>query len=147
DLATASKAKRVTGIVALMLAGLCVILFGWFFTVEHIFPPSVGLHSFGDVEVDRWDQGFVYAKGKWRAERKPDRILFLTLSKPLNISQIHCDRQSGYCEIATAMLDRSASSYRDYLDLELNQIEIKKWTSTTLEFSIGNPSFHCFIET
>jgi hypothetical protein len=136
----------MVGIIALMLAGLCVILFGWIFVSELTLPTQVGLHSFGKVEVDRWEQGFVLAEGTWRPERKPERILFLTLSKPLNISKIQCVRQSGFCEVATAMLDRSAS-YGDYLDLELNQIEIKKWTSTTLEFSVGDPSFHCFIET
>ena len=136
----------MVGIFALMLAGLCVILFGWLFVVEHTLPTQVGLHSFGKVEVDRWEQGLVLAEGTWRPERKPERILFLTLNKPLNISKIHCVRQSGFCEVSTAMLDRSAS-YGDYLDLELNQIEIKKWTSTSLEFSVGDPSFHCFIET
>jgi hypothetical protein len=144
--ATASKAKRVAGIIALMLAGLCVILFGWIFVVNHTLPTSIGLHSFGKVDVDAWDKGFVSAEGTWRPERKPERILFLTLSKPLNISKIRCVRQSGFCEVATATLDRSAS-YGDYLDLELYPIEIKKWTSTTLEFSVGDPSFHCFIET
>jgi hypothetical protein len=140
-----SKAKRVAGIIALMLAGLCVIFVGWIFLVEHALPTHVGLHSFGNVGVDRWDQGFVYAKGTWRPERKPERILFFTLNKPLNISQIHCVRQSGYCEVATAMLGPSVS-YGLYLDVDLYQIEIKKWTSTTLEFSVGDPSFHCFIE-
>jgi hypothetical protein len=144
--ATASKAKRVAGIIALMLAGLCVILFGWISVAEHAFPTAVGVHSFGEVDVDAWDQGFVLAEGTWRAERKPERILFLTLSKPLNISKIRCVRQSGFCEVATATLDRSAR-YGDYLDLDLYQIEIKKWTSATLEFSVGDPSFHCFIET
>jgi hypothetical protein len=144
--ATASKAKRVAGIIALMLAGLCVILFGWIFVAEHAFPTAVGVHSFGKVDVEAWDKGFVLAEGTWRAERTPERILFLTLSKPLNISKIRCVRQSGFCEVATATLDRSAS-YGDYLDLELTQIEIKKWTSATLEFSVGDPSFHCFIET
>jgi hypothetical protein len=133
--AIASKAKRVAGIIALMLVGLCVIVFGWVFVVEHTLPTQVGLHSFGKVDVNGWDQGFVLAEGTWRPERKPERILFLTLNKPLNISKIRCVRQSGFCEVATAMLGRSAS-YGDYLDLELNQIEIKKWTSTTLEFSV-----------
>jgi hypothetical protein len=144
--ATASKAKRIAGIIASMLAGLCVILFGWIFVVEHSMPTSVGLHSFGKVDVDGWDQGFVLAEGTWRPERKPERILFLTLSKPLNISKIRCVRQYGFCEVATAMLERSPSS-GDYLSLDLDQIEIKKWTSATLEFSVGDPSFHCFIET
>ena len=145
-MATASKAKRVAGIIALMLAGLCVILFGWIFVVNHTLPTSIGLHSFGKVDVDAWDQGFVSAEGTWRPERAPERILFLTLSKPLNISKIRCVRQSGFCEVATATLDRSAS-HGDYLDLDLYPIEIKKWTSATLEFSVGDPSFHCFIET
>jgi hypothetical protein len=145
DLAIASKAKRVVGIIALMLAGLFVVLVGWIFVVQHNLPTSVGLHSFGKVDVDAWDQGLVLAEGTWRAERKPERILFLTLSKPLNISKIRCERQSGFCEVATAMLDRSAS-YGDYLELDLYQIEIKKWTSTALEFSIGDPALHCFIE-
>ena len=149
-MAIASKAKRVVGIIALMLAGLCVILFGGIFAVERALPTRAGLHSFGEVDVDGWDRGFVSAKGTWRPERKPERILFLTLNKPLNISTIHCARQSGFCEIATAMLDKPypyGLSFGYYLDLELNQIEIKKWTSTTLEFSIGDPSFQCFIET
>jgi hypothetical protein len=47
---------------------------------------------------------------------------------------------TGADPIATAMLDRSAS-YGYYLDLDLLQIEIKKWTSTTLEFSDWQP-FH-----
>ena len=111
-MATASKAKRVAGIIALMLAGLCVILFGWIFVVNHTLPTSIGLHSFGKVDVDGWDQGFVLAEGTWRAERKPERILLLTLSKPLNISKIRCVRQSGFCEVATAMLERSPSSWR-----------------------------------
>jgi hypothetical protein len=143
NLAIASKAKRVAGVIALMLAGLCVILFGWIFAVDHSLPTHVGLHSFGQVDVDSWDRGFVFAEGTWRPERKPDRILFLTLSKPLHITKLRCVRQSGFCEVATAMLD---TSHGDYLDLELNQIEIKRWTNTTLEFPIGDPSFHCFIE-
>jgi hypothetical protein len=142
----ASKAKRLAGIIALMLAGLCVILFGWIFFAERSMPTHVGLHSFGKVDVDAWDQGLVLAEGTWRAERKPERILWLTMSKPLNISKIRCMRQSGICEIATTRLDRSAS-YGDYLDIESIQIEIKKWTSTTLEFSIGDPASDCFIET
>jgi hypothetical protein len=142
----ASKAKRPTGIIGLMLAGLCVILFGWIFVAERSMPTSVGLHSFGEVDVDGWDQGLVLAEGTWRAERKPERILWLTLSKPLNISKIRCMRQSGVCEIATTRLDRSAS-YGNYLDIESIQIEIKKWTSATLEFSIGDPAYDCFIET
>jgi hypothetical protein len=101
-LAIASEAKRVAGIIALMLAGLCVILFGWIFFVEHAFRTPVGLHSFGEVDVAAWDKGFVSAEGTWRAERQPERILFLTLSKPLNISKINCVRQSGFCEVATA---------------------------------------------
>jgi hypothetical protein len=105
----ASKAKRVAGIIALMLAGLFMILVGWIFVAGHAFPRHVGLHSFGEVDVDGWDQGFVSAKGTWRAERKPERILWLTLSKPLNISKIRCVRQSGVCEVATTTLDRSAS--------------------------------------
>jgi hypothetical protein len=88
----ASKAKRLAGIIALMLAGLCVILFGWIFFAER----SIGLHSFGKVDVDAWDQGLVLAEGTWRAERKPERILWLTMSKPLNISKIRCMRQSGF---------------------------------------------------
>jgi hypothetical protein len=120
-MALASKATRVAGVIALMLAGLCVILFGWIFVGEHSLPTHVGLHSFGQVDVDGWDRGFVFAEGTWRPERKPDRILFLTLSKPLHITKLRCVRQSGFCEVATAMLD---TSHGDYLDLELNQIEI-----------------------
>jgi hypothetical protein len=142
----ASKAKRLAGIIALMLAGLCVILFGWIFFAERSMPTHVGLHSFGKVDVDAWDQGLVLAEGTWRAERKPERILWLTLNRPLNISKIRCVRQSGFCEVATAMLDQSLS-YVHYLELDLYQIEIKKWTSTALEFSVGDPALHCFIET
>jgi hypothetical protein len=142
----ASKAKRVAGIIGLMLAGLCVILFGWIFFAERSMPTPIGLHSFGKVDVDAWDQGLVLAEGTWRPERKPERILWLTLSKPLNISKIRCMRQSGVCEIATTRLDRSAS-YGDYLDVESTRIQIKKWTSATLEFSIGDPAYDCFIET
>jgi hypothetical protein len=75
----ASKATRLAGIIALMLAGLCVILFGWIFFAERSMPTSVGLHSFGKVDVDAWDQGLVLAEGTWRPERKPERILWLTL--------------------------------------------------------------------
>ena len=89
-MATASKAKRVAGIVALMLAGLFVILFGWIFVAERSMPTPIGLHSFGKVDVDAWDQGLVLAEGTWRAERKPERILWLTLSKP------PCARQGSY---------------------------------------------------
>jgi hypothetical protein len=143
--ATVVKAKRLAGIIALMLAGLCVILFGWIFVAEHSMPKRIALHSFGKVDVDAWDEGVVLAEGTWLAERKPERILFLTLSKSLNMSKIRCERQSGVCEVTTAMLDRLPSF--DYLDLELTQMEIKKWTGATLEFSIGNPRFDCFIET
>ena len=58
----ASKAKRLAGIIALMLAGLCVILFGWIFFAERSMPTPIGLHSFGKVDVDAWDQGLVLAK-------------------------------------------------------------------------------------
>jgi hypothetical protein len=146
-LPTASKAKRMTGIIVLMLAGLCVILFGWVFAAEHAYPTRVGLHSFGEVDVSQWDQGFVSAGGTWSPERKPERILFISLSKPLNISKIQCWRQYSACDIATAYLDKPSGSYGYYMDLDLYQVEIKKWTNTTIEFSLGNTSIHCFIET
>jgi hypothetical protein len=69
-LAIASEAKRVAGIIALMLAGLCVILFGWIFFVEHAFRAPVGLHSFGEVDVAACDKGFVSAEGTWRASEQ-----------------------------------------------------------------------------
>jgi hypothetical protein len=145
-LATASKAKRVTRIIALVLAGLILIFFGWIFLPDTS-PTRVGLHSFGEVDVSRWDEGFVSAGGTWQPERKPERILFLTLNKPLNITKIQCEKRSGVCEVATAYLDQPATSgFGYYLDLDLYQIEIKKWTNTTIEFSLGNPSIHCFIE-
>ena len=31
--------------------------------------------------------------------------------------------------------------------MEAGRAEIKEWNSTTLEFSVGDPSFQCFIET
>jgi hypothetical protein len=144
-LAIASKAKRLAAIVVLMLVGLCVILFGWGFFVDHILPTPVGLHSFAQVDVGSWDKGFVSAEGTWQAERKHDRILYLTLNRPLNISKITCVRQSGFCEVVTATLDQSSGGY--YLSMEAGRAEIKDWNRTTLEFSVGDPSFQCFIET
>ena len=144
-MAIASKAKRLAAIVVLMLVGLCVIVVGWIFAVDHILPTPVGLHSFAQVDVGSWDKGFVSAEGTWQAERKHDRILYLTLNRPLNISKITCVRQSGFCEVVTATLDQSSSGY--YLSMEAGRAEIKNWTTTTLEFSVGDPSFQCFIET
>jgi len=140
----ASKAARVVGIVVLMLAGLCTILVGWVFVLDHVFPTPVGLHSSAMVDVDSWDKGLVSAQGTWRAGREHDRILYLTLGKPLNISTINCIQQSGFCNVATTTIKYSPSGY--YLDLEVNRLEIKNWSSATLEFSAGDPSYHCFIE-
>jgi len=144
-LAIASKAKRLAAIVVLMLVGLCVIVVGWIFAVDHILPTPVGLHSFAQVDVGSWDKGFVSAEGTWQAERKHDRILYLTLNRPLNISKITCVRQSGFCEVVTATLDHSSGGY--YLSMQAGRAEIKTWNRTTLEFSVGDPSFQCFIET
>ena len=139
------KAARVAGIVGLMLAGVCAILFGWLFFVDRLFPTPVELHSFAKVDVDSWDKGFVSAQGTWRAGREHDRILYLTLGRPLNISTINCIQQSGFCDVATTTLNYSKSGGYD-LDLEVNRLEIKNWNSSTLEFSAGDPSYHCFIE-
>jgi hypothetical protein len=140
-----SKAARVAGIVVMMLAGLCVILVGRIFFSTHLFPTPVSLHSLPKVDTDDWDKGFVSAQGTWKAERNHDRILYLTLSRPLNISIINCVRQSGFCDVATTTL--KYLQWGDYsLDLEVNRLEVKKWNDATLEFSVGDPSYHCFIE-
>jgi hypothetical protein len=105
------------------------------------------LHSSGTVDVDSWDKGFVSADGSWLPEREPERILFLTLSRPLNISNIICIRQSEICEVATTKLNQSAVGGGYYFSLDVDRLAIKSWSSSTLEFSIGDPLFHCFIET
>jgi len=141
----ASKSARIGGIFVLTVLGLTAILVFWVFLADHTFPTSVDLHSFVNVDVDPWDKGLVSAEGTWRAERKHDRILYLTLSHPLNISHIRCMRQAGICEVATTRINQGIGGY--YLVLEVNDLPIKNWNSKSVAFSIGDPSFNCFVET
>jgi hypothetical protein len=140
-----SKAARGAGIIGLMLTGFCAILFGWVFFVDRLFPTPVDLHSVAKVDVDSWDKGFVSALGTWRAGREHERMLYLTLGRPLNISTINCIQQSGFCDVATTTLNHTRSSGYS-LDLVVNRLEIKNWNSAILEFSAGDPAYHCFIE-
>lgn len=91
----ASKSGRVAGILVLMLVVPCAILITVALAGNYAFRTPVGLHSFGTVDVEFWDKGLVSAEGTWQPERKPERILFLTLDRPLNISNMVCRRQSG----------------------------------------------------
>jgi hypothetical protein len=89
----ASKSGRVAGILVLMLVVPCAILITVALAGNYAFRTPVGLHSFGTVDVESWDKGLVSAEGTWQPERKAERILFLTLDRPLNISNMVC-RQS-----------------------------------------------------
>jgi hypothetical protein len=129
-----------------MLAIPCVILFAFAFVGDLALRTPVGLHSFGKVDIASWDKGIVSAEGTWEPERKPERILSLTLSHPLNISNITCIRQLGVCEVATAMLDLSPPGSGYYLSQDTDRLEIKSWNSATIEFVTGNPPFDCFVE-